>query len=350
MKKIVSFILPIGIYFIVEWLYGAIWGMAAGCAISIIQSTLIYIRTKHIGASNFADIAFVLVFGLLETATNRLAVDGLEEIVFGAIMAVILWLSATDKINFMQLFGGEYYKSIAANSFYKYNMQKSMKRMTFWALLVAISYAILICLPTSDEVSWLNTYMLIAIGLTYIASEIVISRITARRFRKCEWVPLVDNKAKIVGNCPRPLVHNGSHWMHPVVHLHVVDNGKLLLQLRPKSKAIQPGKWDTAVGGHMAANEKLEDALKRETWEEIGLNNFEAKLCKRYIWVCEVETEYVFSFITNNSGPFETKNIGEVDELRFWSIDEIKNSLGKNIFTPNLEDELKTWLLKELER
>lgn len=38
--------------------------------------------------------------------------------------------------------------------------------------------------------------------------------------------------------------------LHPVVHLHLFNSrGELYLQKRPEWKDIQPGRWDTAVGG-----------------------------------------------------------------------------------------------------
>jgi len=96
-----------------------------------------------------------------------------------------------------------------------------------------------------------------------------------------EWIPLVDEKGKVTGQAPSSKVHDGSRLLHPVVHLHVLTLKKaILLQKRPESKLIQPGKWDTAVGGHISAGETLEEALKKEAYEEIGLKDFSAKLHK----------------------------------------------------------------------
>jgi len=104
-----------------------------------------------------------------------------------------------------------------------------------------------------------------------------------------EWLPLVTEDGKIIGQAPRSVCHNGTKQLHPVVHLHVLNHQKqIYLQKRPITKLVQPGKWDTAVGGHISVGETLETALKREAWEEIGLQNFTAKLLKVYRWDSEI--------------------------------------------------------------
>ena len=53
--------------------------------------------------------------------------------------------------------------------------------------------------------------------------------------------------------------------LHPVVHLHLFNSrGELYLQKRPEWKDIQPGRWDTAVGGHVDYGETVDEALRRE--------------------------------------------------------------------------------------
>jgi isopentenyldiphosphate isomerase len=129
--------------------------------------------------------------------------------------------------------------------------------------------------------------------------------------------------------------------LHPVVHLHLFNNsGKLFLQKRAKNKDIQPGKWDTSVGGHIGPGEKIEDAFAREVKEEVGLKITEPVFIARYVWESAREKELVFSFIaTSNEIPVIDRN--EIEEGRFWSAEEIRASIGKGLFTPNFEHEFK---------
>ena len=83
-----------------------------------------------------------------------------------------------------------------------------------------------------------------------------------------EIFPVVDDTGKTIGKATRAQCHGGSMLLHPVVHLHVFDSlGRLYLQKRPDWKDIQPGKWDTAVGGHVDYGESVEQALLREARE-----------------------------------------------------------------------------------
>lgn len=153
-----------------------------------------------------------------------------------------------------------------------------------------------------------------------------------------EMFPIVDEEGNITGATTRKECHSGSKLLHPVVHLHVFNSkGELYLQKRPAWKDIQPGKWDTSVGGHVDLGESVEIALKREAREELGITDFTAELLTHYVFESDREKELVFSHRTTYDG--EILPSEELDGGRFWSLAEIKNNLRKGIFTPNFESE-----------
>lgn len=154
-----------------------------------------------------------------------------------------------------------------------------------------------------------------------------------------ELFPIVDEHGHVLGKILRGQAHDGRKVLHPVVHLHLFNSrGELYLQRRPDWKPIQPGKWDTAVGGHISYGETVEQAFEREVMEELGIRVTNVVDMGHYVFESNVEKELVYVFRTVYDGPVHPSD----DELaggRFWSPQEILDAIGKDILTPNLESE-----------
>ena len=139
-----------------------------------------------------------------------------------------------------------------------------------------------------------------------------------------EMFPIVDEDGNIISAASRGECHNGSKLLHPVVHLHIFNSkGDIYLQKRPEWKDIQPGKWDTAVGGHI----------------DLGESDFTAERLPHYVFESERERELVFPHRCTYDNAITPSP--ETDGGRFWSMEEIRNNMGKGVFTPNFESEFK---------
>jgi isopentenyldiphosphate isomerase len=154
-----------------------------------------------------------------------------------------------------------------------------------------------------------------------------------------EMVPIVEENGLVIGQAARQDVHGGIRLLHPVIHLHIINrDGELFIQRRSMRKRTFPGKWDTAVGGHIDYGELLETALFREAAEELGFRGFNPVYLKTYVWESPRERELINVFATVGNFKLDPHN-EEVLEGRYWSMDEIESFLGKGVFTPNFEQE-----------
>ena len=156
-----------------------------------------------------------------------------------------------------------------------------------------------------------------------------------------EFFPVVEPNGLVVGRSSRQYCHSGAKPLHPVIHIHIIDRySKIYLQKRSKKKEIQPGKWDTAVGGHVSYGEYLIEAVHREAAEELGFTDFNPIFLETYIFESEIEREMVNVFAAVGSYELHPDR-DEVEEGRWWPVEEIDANLGKGIFTPNFESEFK---------
>lgn len=157
-----------------------------------------------------------------------------------------------------------------------------------------------------------------------------------------EMVPVVEENGLVIGQATRQSVHDGSKLMHPVIHLHIINReGCLYIQKRSMKKDLLPGRWDTAVGGHVDYGETLEEALYREAYEELGFRDFNPIFLKSYIWESAREKELVSVFATVGNFTLKPDN-DEVTEGRYWNMSEIESNLARGLFTPNFEQEFKS--------
>ena len=162
---------------------------------------------------------------------------------------------------------------------------------------------------------------------------------------KDEMLQLVDRQGRPAGTAPRSVCHSDKSLIQMVVHIEIFnDKGEIFLQKRSETKDLYPGLWDTAVGGHVGAGEKPEEAVLREAEEELGIRPPRLDFLFRYIHENETETEVAMLYKTIYNGPFNIDN-NEVIDGRFFTVSEIQSCLGKNYFTDSFELEFS--LLKK---
>ena len=156
-----------------------------------------------------------------------------------------------------------------------------------------------------------------------------------------EFFPVVDSAGMVTARAAREYCHGGAKLLHPVVHLHIIDRySRIYLQKRPMTKFIQPGKWDTAVGGHVSYGEMLLAALYRESHEELGFTEYNPIHLVTYEFESEVERELVNVYAA--VGSFDLKpDSQELDGGAWWELADIDEGMGKGIFTPNFESEFQ---------
>lgn len=345
LKKLLPGFIPLFVFIAADAIWGTKTGLFVAVGVGLLEMVWIAVREKRFDKFILFDTLLLVALGgvsiFLDNDLFFKLKPGLIELILVAVLAV----SAFSKVNVISLMGKRYLKDLQFNDAQAAQMRKSLKTLFF----IFAGHTVLVFYATffmSNEAwAFISGGLFYILFGVYFLAELVRQKRKQNGLKTEEWVPLVDETGKVTGQAPRSQVHNGSKLLHPVVHMHVVNRNKaILLQKRPESKLIQPGKWDTAVGGHISTGENLEQALRKEAFEEIGLKEFSANLLQVYKWESEVEAELVYLFVTHDFKNYHVHS-DEVVEARFWTRNQIEKQLGKNVFTPNFEHEFR--LLKE---
>ena len=127
-----------------------------------------------------------------------------------------------------------------------------------------------------------------------------------------------------------------------MVHVCVFDRrGRLLIQQRTRSKFIFPNLWDVSVGGGVDAGETSRRGAEREVREELGVSldlsglrpsvtvNFDGGFDDFYILTKDLSIEGL------------TLQEEEVQAVRWASLEEILDMLGRGAFIPYPESFLR---------
>ncbi len=355
LKSLVPGLLPLIIFVGAQAVFGEKVGLAVGVAVGVGEFLFSLIKNRKADPFVAADTVLLALAGGLSLALHDEVFFKLKpaviELVLGAAMGLLLVLPP----NYLKGYIGSQLKGIQIQDEAIPAMRRSLGLMlvalgihialTVWAAL-ALSTALWGFISGGLLYILFGLFAGIPNTIPLLARRRVARARTASRAAGEEMLPIVDESGRVLGSAPRSECHRGPGKLHPVVHLQISDgSGSLYLQKRSASKLVQPGVWDSAVGGHVEAGEDLNTALMRELREELGVGSLalDAEGAKieplfRYRWDSDIESELVFSFGMRFRGPF-APDPAEVEEGRFWNVSEIKANLGKGVFTPNFEHE-----------
>ncbi|MEN9327733.1 MAG: hypothetical protein RI947_541 [Candidatus Parcubacteria bacterium] len=91
-----------------------------------------------------------------------------------------------------------------------------------------------------------------------------------------EKIDILDENMNVLYACDKSEAHEKG-LLHATVIAEVhTSKGEWMLVKQADNKQ-DPGQYVSPVGGHVGSGESIEDALRRETEEEIGLKNFTYK-------------------------------------------------------------------------
>ncbi|MCB9058166.1 MAG: NUDIX domain-containing protein [Calditrichae bacterium] len=337
--------IPILVFLAADYIYGPMTGIIVAIIFGLAEMIYFYIKNKQIEKFILFDIGLLVIFGGVSLVLRNELFFKIKPAVLEAILVIVLGIHGFTNTPLLLLIGKRYMGKMQILP-----AQQQMMKMLAKLLCVIMLFHVILIVWSAYYWSH-EAWAFVSGGLFYILIAFVFGiqffyirfknkkRPVSTALHDEEWFDLVDEQGRVIGKAPRSKVHGDPSLLHPTIHIHIFNKqGRLFLQKRSSAKDLFPGRWDTAVGGHVSSGENIRSAMIREAKEELGVDAAKAEPLFRYVMRNKYESELVNTFRLVSNGPFKI-NKEEIDQGRFWTVFEIRKSLGQNIFTPNFEQE-----------
>lgn len=127
--------------------------------------------------------------------------------------------------------------------------------------------------------------------------------------------------------------------LHNEIAVFVINrDGLVLLQKRSATKKSNPSRWGSSCAGHVDVSESLEEAALRELKEELGIDidvsGLHILLLKQLIKRDKNSNIRTWYYVKTELDLMDfTIQKEELDEIRWFSIEEVISGIGDSNFT-----------------
>lgn len=191
-----------------------------------------------------------------------------------------------------------------------------------------------------DSIIFIVLPILIIFSLGFLQVVKIKSIIAA--LKKEEWLPIVIEKGEVTGKIAKSVsMRMKNKFLHPVVRIALISNGKIFLQEREDNDILNPGKLDYPFEKYMLFNHDINVSARNSIIRMLGENsNIPYKFLLKYVFENNETKRLVFLFIAEINDEDSIKRQGKING-KFWTIKQIEGAFADDIFSECFELEFE---------
>lgn len=181
-----------------------------------------------------------------------------------------------------------------------------------------------------------------AVLLAVIFIESARLHLLTKRLHKEEWLPVVNESGVVTGKVAKSITKDlKNRFMHPVVRVALICNGKIYLKERDQSRLLNPGLLDYPFEKYMQYDHEIDQSVHNSISRECGgakhiplrfllKYTFENESTKRliFLYVSDIEDEELFNSLRLSGG-------------KLWTEEQIGDNMGTGLFSECFELEFE---------
>jgi len=209
----------------------------------------------------------------------------------------------------------------------------------FGVLVFYVAAFLFIDATVKNSIPYLQFLQFLYVGVLVFISlyEVLRVQIIRSKLLKEEWWPIVSTQGKIIGSIQHlTSLNDEKKYLHPVVHVLLIDRGMVLLKKRLADDPESPDMWDSSISNHVKMGETIEKCVERSAEEKYGLNNFRFMYLSNYTVEGETEKQYAFLFVSCLQTEYKLNPI-TLDQTKWWTQRQIEDNLKDGIFSENFK-------------
>jgi hypothetical protein len=171
--------------------------------------------------------------------------------------------------------------------------------------------------------------------ISYVIYEQIRVMLIRQELLNEVWWPIVNEHGSIIGNVQSQIsLADKEKFTHPIIRIHMIDNGMLFLQKRNDNDPFFGGLWDAAIYDHIRVGETMEECTIRNFANEYGIKDPKYIHLTKYKIESEQENHYAFLFVTCHFCDQMRFKCG-TEKTKWWTQKQIEENLQSGIFTEN---------------
>ena len=193
--------------------------------------------------------------------------------------------------------------------------------------------------PVIDIMLVLNLFQVIL--ATIIVLEALRLRLLNKRLQGEEWLPVISESGDVQGKVAKSVsVNLKNKFLHPLVRVALMHNGKLYLKSRDESRLLDPGKLDYPFEKYMQYKHNIEESIKDTIKKEINTDNLPVRFLLKYVFENENTKRLIFLYVSNITTE-KAFNKLHLEGGKLWTPNQIEDNIGSNIFSECFELEFE---------
>lgn len=210
----------------------------------------------------------------------------------------------------------------------------------FHLLLVLVYFTV-----STIRTPWLSKQKIILIAqlilLTIIFLKIIRFLFLDKKLRKEEWLPVVTESGEVTGKVAKSVTKEMKNkFMHPVVRVALINNGKIYLKKRDAFRLLNPGAFDYPFEKYMQYNHDINEAVYNMISKEIGTKDIPLRFLLKYIFENSNTKRLVFLYVSIIDDE-EKFNKLQLRDGKLWTEKQIEDNRNSHIFSECFELEFE---------